>query len=253
MLVMAWILLVLSGVLFFWGLSIKKWSLAVGGAITIVGGVGACIVGKLSPLYVPALRVAVVGILVSLAMILLNAEGIRVRPKILKESLKYMTFDAKKKEISIIKRGNMLRSVIRIQEVTEREKEYAPEKLHLGAVTVGGVTTGGIYKTGGVYDGKAIETGKYALVYNGIRIEKIKLPPELKKMAEESDIKQYLDGSGAIEVVGDIQMDVSDMRALQALEHTHPGAYAIYLQKLSWTRYPTREKCKEILDWLCQE
>ena len=239
---------ILAGLFYlFLGCVGRAWSMVLGSLLSIGGAIWALAAGGGL-----AVVVCIVGVLIA-ALPLFISDYKTTHGVSKQESLEYMTFDAKKKTISIKKRGSALRSIIHIQEVREREKEYTPEKLHFGAVTVGGVTTGGTYKTGGVYNGKEVSTGRYALVYKGIRIEKIDLPPELAEEAKGSGIEQYLDRSGAIKVVGDIQMDVSDMRALQVLEQTHQGAYEIMLQKLGWTRYPTEEKCREIMDWLSQE
>ncbi len=166
----------------------------------------------------------------------------------------YVTFDPKKQEVQIIKRGNVLRSAISIREVVDRVTRYEPEKLHFGAVTVGGVTTGGTYKTGGFYQGEKIHTGKYTLICNDSHVITIKLPPELVKEAKKSSIKKYLDKDGTIVVI-DFSKATTGPSADIALRlaNTDMNAYLAYTQPYKWSHYPSQEKCKEILDWLCQE
>ena len=43
--------------------------------------------------------------------------------------------------------------------------KYNEEKIHIGSASVGGVTTGGVYKTGGDYSVKDLSSDRYELIF----------------------------------------------------------------------------------------
>ncbi len=227
---------------------------SIGGVMSILGGGFTCFFSDRegSPWFLAAVLFVGCGLTLVLTLFFWEfsvTSGKREQEK--QEKIRgYMTYDPTKGEVQIIKRGGMLSLAIRIQEVVDRATRYAPEKLHFGAVTVGGVTTGGTYKTGGIYQGEKIHTGKYALVYNNSFIKTIKLLPELVEKAKRASIKKYLDQDGKIVVVDDTK--ATDGSPADLAKNSM-GAYLAYTQPYKWRHYPSQEKCKEILDWLCQE
>ncbi len=164
----------------------------------------------------------------------------------------HMEFNGAKQELSVIKRGQAFREFVKIKQVMDYVEGYEPEKLHFGAATVGGITTGGTYKTGGYnYIAGTKETGKYILnllLYKQ-DIKTITLSPELAKEARKSKIKKYVDKSGVIAVVEDSSSSVT-------IPDYAAGNEALtmdFIKRQVLAGYPTYEKCKEILDWLSQE
>ncbi len=233
----------------------------IGGVITILGGGLVCLFSneESSLWYFVVLLLALCGLILVLFPLFWGffvdfVDSGKKEQEKQEKILRYMTYDSKKGEVQIKKRGVPLCLAISVQEVVDRVTRYAPEKLHFGAVTVGGVTTGGTYKTGGFYQGEKIHTGKYALVYNNSFIKTIKLPPELVEEAKKASIKKYLDQDGKIVVVDDtkatdgLPADIAVNLAKNSMD-----AYLAYTQPYKWSHYPSQEKCKEILDWLCQE
>lgn len=53
------------------------------------------------------------------------------------------------------------------------QSTYDPEKIHIGAVSVGGVTTGGVYKTGGNYYSKSYSSDRCKLIYQEVKNKQI--------------------------------------------------------------------------------
>lgn len=159
----------------------------------------------------------------------------------------YMTYDPTKKEICVIKRGNVFSEILEIKKVVDQVTRYEPEKLHFGAATVGGVTTGGTYKTDGYnYVVGTRETGKYSLVYEKDAVQTIRLPPELIEAAKQSAIKEYVNSSGVIKVIPPTSGSIPDYLVGKT------DLAMLYLKEQMLSNYPTREKCQAILDWLCQ-
>ncbi|MBQ4427937.1 MAG: hypothetical protein II881_09370 [Oscillospiraceae bacterium] len=128
--------------------------------------------------------------------------------------------------------------------------KYEPEKLHIGAVTVGGITTGGTYTTGGNYyvAGKE-KTGHYRLVCKDNTIYKIQLSDEQFKLAQKSRINKYLnEEKKQIMVVDEVSLTASEM-----IEYVATAKSSGYLTggEVGKKGFPSYEKCREILSWLC--
>lgn len=89
---------------------------------------------------------------------------------------------------------------LKIEPVRVYSLKYNPEEYHYGSVTVGGVTSGGIYKTGGDYTIHDRSTGVYRFYYYpkpgtiaGESVGRIKLTHEMYMSAKQSEIAKYLD------------------------------------------------------------
>lgn len=99
--------------------------------------------------------------------------------------------------IIIERKGCRLEQLITITKVSDVAIGYQAEQIHIGSATVGGVTTGGVYKTGGrhYYTG-ASYSGKYALWFgtksNGHEITEVYLSENLYQKAKNSSIAKYL-------------------------------------------------------------
>lgn len=207
--------IVIGGLMIVMGVSIKEGKLTGAGAMVCGGGMLIGIGGNPArdmPDGSPAMVVLGI-VIIAAAFIMLWMED-KARAEFAARLRPCMTYDSTKKEICVTKQGKVFLEALKIEEVMDYVQGYEPEKLHVGAATVGGVTTGGVYKTGGYsYIAGTKKTGKYALVYGGVYIQTIKLSPELAKEAEKSDIKKYVDGSGVITVIGQSSAKLPDYAA----------------------------------------
>lgn len=160
--------------------------------------------------------------------------------------------------LSIDRRDSKYSNLIAIKPHKLQQHSYNPEKLHYGSVTVGGVTSGGFYKMGGNYYSKDYSDGKYKLVYKTINqngqvmedvIKKITLSDKLTEQALNSNIKNYVSGNSIIVVE-----DINGSAEVAALMRTGQRTAAVNLLEVEQAKgYPSKEKCEEILNWLCDK
>lgn len=163
-------------------------------------------------------------------------------------SLAYLDYDG---TLKVFERSPNLLNIISIVDDSNIVTAYDPEQLHIGVVSVGGVVSGGAYKTGGnYYISHSEKSGKSRLVYGGDKriISRIWLTPELFNQAESSAISQYLDKSrNEIKVIDDVNLSQFDLMWKQAnIQNGNLG-----LTEAEKAGYPSYEKCHAILKWLC--
>lgn len=156
--------------------------------------------------------------------------------------------------LKISERKPAIAKVVKIVNDKNYTVSYEPEKIHIGAVTVGGVTTGGAYKTGGYhYVSGSEKSGKCKLVYFGETIWKIQLNDELFNRAKSSSISKYLiEEKKQIQVIKPVYYTESETRMmynnLSSSGYMDMGAG---LRDKAKQGYPTYDKCKEIMNWIC--
>jgi putative sterol carrier protein len=156
------------------------------------------------------------------------------------------------------------------------------EQLNFGAATVGGVTTGGFYKTGNdLYVSEEKKSGRYelAFVVGADQTSKVMIKNEYRSITEiipvgdlaldakASRISRFMDKKtnhirvvdmGRTKVSSDelfkMAQDVSNVSGSK--EYTQAGVSGVGSMdtqaKLNMA-YPTKEKCEEILNWLAGE
>ena len=134
------------------------------------------------------------------------------------------------------KRNSNLRKIITIDDHYIGKLKYNPETIHYGSVTVGGVTTGGVYKTGGDYSSITKKSEMKHMCYDGHIIVDIELTDELCQKAKTSYISKYLDGK-RIQVMG-----------REFLSYTPTSIEQVEIGKGSGTPL---DKCNDILNWIC--
>ena len=172
----------------------------------------------------------------------------------------YMSYDTGSATLTIKKRDKGLqdilntKGVIKICDDQNYSSHVTPTKLHIGAATVGGVTTGGTYTTGGqrVVDGH-YKTGLCYLEYCDVlfdaqhyskgHIKRIVLFPSVLKDAKESSVQKYLSGDTII-------VEQSSKMSLDEMRYAMEDLNSAFTQSTVKRGYPTREKCNEILNWL---
>ena len=224
---------------------------AIGGAILTVYG----LIAK------PDTDLGMWGVVVILICLAVLSYNWNKEKKTEKETLDcYLFYDKQSGTLTVKGRDAYLqrilntKNVISIQDDQNYTTHVTPEKIHFGSVTVGGVTTGGAYKTGGdrVIDGH-YKTGLCYLQYNDAllfaqnctqgHIRKIVLMPSVLKAAKESPIKQYLSGDTII-------VEQSSNMSLNELRLAAADPASVTAQSAVKRGYPTREKCVDILNWL---
>lgn len=148
--------------------------------------------------------------------------------------------------VSLTKRDSRFIKAFSIDRDMITPMSYNPEKYIYTSATVGGITTGGIDKVGGNYvKGKELHSGKFVLNYYGEKVERIQLTDKLYKQAQKSPIKKYLDGVN--QIVVEEKADGAAIVAAMML-----GAFSADGQILRHDGYPTYEKCREIIAWICE-
>lgn len=163
--------------------------------------------------------------------------------------------------LRIDSRGDVWKQFIKIKKVKNTYLGYEPEKLHYGSATVGGVTSGGFYTTGGYNKVVATtDSGKYELEFTGDAnmldktIRRIVLSDRMYAEAEKSNIAKYLNpATKSIEMYNKVIRTKQEVDALlnNAMKLVN-GVPLTSGMAIDDTRgFPTYEKCKEVLDWMC--
>lgn len=157
-------------------------------------------------------------------------------------SAELISFDQYTLTAILLKIDTRIWDVIKIEDSYYIYTKYEPEKLHIGAASVGGVTTGGAYKTGGYnYIAASSKSGTCYLQYDGHIIVHIKLTDEMFKDAQKSSIAPYLDDAQkCINVHNPVQRSTSElMMSLKNIQSTGNAGN-------DFRGYPSREKCEQI-------
>ena len=153
------------------------------------------------------------------------------------------------------KRSSVIQKRVKIVEDRNVVTAYNPKQTHIGAVSVGGVVSGGTYTTGGnYYVAHSEKNGRYKLVYSendksSSTINKIQLTDELFQQAKNSSIKEYLDEKKKqIVVVSEVYLSGYDM--MWKMANLQTGNFG--LTEAEKAGYPSYEKCQAILNWICR-
>lgn len=159
--------------------------------------------------------------------------------------------------LTLYKRDSRIKDYIKVIDDRSYDVKYKPEELHFGSATVGGVTTGGVYKTGGYnyISGSHINEGVAQLcvdfvdhsVNNGFGkgehhygfIKAIKLSDDLFSQAQKSEmVKDYLDErEKQIVVYGRNKHSMLDIATKS-------------LDELRLKNAPPKTKCENIMRWM---
>lgn len=161
-------------------------------------------------------------------------------------------------------RSNVALALFNVVEHKMNFTKYVPEKLHIGAVTTGCVTSGGVYKTGGYNQLLSKKSNKYKLMFvywdekakqiKEHEIKSIELSDKIVPKANKSTIKEYLKkdsfGKTKIIVVNDVKMSPAAVELMRI--GSNQEAMNIYqLDKAD--AYPDVGKIETILKWLCTQ
>jgi len=179
--------------------------------------------------------------------------------------------------MKLYKKSSSVKRYVKIRNHKNVAIGRTAEQVHVGAVSVGGVTSGGVYKTGNdLYVAESKKSGRYELAYvkdfHGFsrdykKIDRIILTKELFQEAKDSYISEYLDETEKCILVNDFRkVQVSNKLSYQAVMETVKisnssgsaglngigGASMKFQEKLNFA-YPTKQKCLEILAWMAGE
>lgn len=164
------------------------------------------------------------------------------------------SYDPQTSSIKLSGRSTELKPYLKATKSYDLSMAYEPEKLHIGAVSVGGVTTGGTYKTGGYdYISSIKHNGMYKIEFlvdktNDIwhTVNTIQLSNALYEEAKNSSIAQYLNHEKkAIEVKCDVYHTQDEIK--RAFDSK---GYGSEWSKLANSGLPTREKAEKIIQWI---
>ena len=161
--------------------------------------------------------------------------------------------------LSVEKQSQYFRMMFTVKRHYAKAIKYNEEKIHIGSASVGGVTTGGVYKTGGDYSVKDLSSDRYELIFrkplnlnvcDETPIKTIRLSDQLVKKAQGTPVEKYIRNYNKIEVV----WDVKGSKAVSDLARMGMTAQAVSLLSAEQAEgYPTLEKCNAIIDFLCAE
>ena len=159
--------------------------------------------------------------------------------------------------LRVNKSNKNLKELLVIKKHEVKSFKYNEEQLHFGAVSVGGVTTGGVYKTGGDVSVTETNSDRYELIYKKpwagqyieTKIETITLSDELAQKAKGKPIEKYLNYY-TLYVVKEIKPSET-YTLLMKMGKTYEALSLLDLEKVQG--YPTKEECTAIIDFLCDE
>ena len=202
------------------------------------------VIGLLCLPVVPIVSIACFAIIVFLACMVFSAKkdhGINY------EMNEIIRYDAETYTLHLFKRDRRIADYVQIKDDQNIHVKYEPEKLHIGAVTVGGVTTGGAYTTGGYhYVAGPSKSGFAKLEYKGNRVLYIQLNNELCKQAQKSPIVEYLDhNTKKIFAFGTGELTDSDLKQM-ITNYKTTGFGGNFDQTKA-----TFAQCEQIVAWMC--
>ena len=164
---------------------------------------------------------------------------------------KLFSFDKENSIINLKARDATIVNYISIIDAVDLNFKYEPEKLHIGAVAVGGVVSGGTYTTGGYYYlDSAKKNGLCIMKYGDELISAIQLTDDLFKQAENSEISQYLDKSTK-QIIVRVHERGSLEELQEAMNNLRTTGYAG--NTIARKGLPTLEKAAKILKWMAGE
>ena len=107
---------------------------------------------------------------------------------------KYVSYDEATSSLTLNERNPAIRNGVSLVADNNIPTAYEPEAINYTSVTVGGVTTGGAYKTGGYnYISSTKKNGLYRMTYGKSSIiGTIQLDESLFQLAKSSPIAPYL-------------------------------------------------------------
>lgn len=174
-----------------------------------------------------------------------------------------VTYDLTTGTMYLHKKSPRIREIVNVDDDYKEDIRYEPEKLNYGSVSVGGVTTGEIYKTGGYnYRAGWKKTGHAMMLFGQYPVRCIKLTDELMKQAYASSISKYIGRYYKIESIEVIEnwrpsswvlhewVENPDSPSVQRSIEQERQLHYMQFGKRDYVP-PTFEKCEEIISWMC--
>lgn len=242
-----------------WNSEPKSGQFLGAGAILIPGGI---MVGVEHSSVLPfGIILTVIGIALGVWGIISEvkkANALKMQIELTREALIVTEYNLDRGTLYVKKRSSLASNLFVIRELELDFTKYVPEKIHVGAVTVGSVTSGGVYKTGGYNQLLSTKSGKCRLVFlswdnetmqlKEHEVKEINLSKDLVSEAINSPIKDYIEHN-SIKVVDEVISPAAN--ALMRMGRSQEAMNVYQLDKTD--AYPDRRKCEAIIQWLCMD
>jgi len=174
-----------------------------------------------------------------------------------------VTYDLATGTMYLHKKSPRIREIVNVDDDYKEDIRYEPEKLKYGSATVGGVTTGEIYKTGGYnYSAGYKKTGHAMMLFGVYPIRCIRATDELMNQARKTSIRKYIGyyyKHESIEVIENwrpssyLLHDWVENPDSPSVKESIARERQLHYMKFGQRDYvpPTFEKCEEIIRWMC--
>lgn len=157
----------------------------------------------------------------------------------------YVTYDEGEKTLCVYSCHPDIAKLLKIRKHGIQVIGHQPDTYTYRSMQIGNVSTGRVSKTSGFdYFAGSLDSGKCELLFAGKPVHKILLvDPNLEEYARSTDIAQYMNRNGDIQVY---------IRSAVSQSSLMTGSYTMFQTAMS-DAYPTGAKCKAIINFICYD
>jgi len=158
----------------------------------------------------------------------------------------YVTYDEEEKTLCVYACHPDIAKLLKIRAHGIEVVGHQPDTYTYRSMQIGKVSTGRVSKTPGFdYVAGSVDSGKCELLFAGKPVHKIILvDPDLEAYARTTDIAQYMYANGDIQVYQRSKVSQSSLLMARSYET---------VQLAMSEAYPTKAKCKAILNFICYD